>query len=68
MNEYKTLTYEEKDSVAWVTINRPDAHNSFTSEMQEEFRSLWQSLRSNDEVKVIVLTGCLLYTSDAADE
>ena len=57
MNEYKTLIYEEKDSVAWVTINRPDAHNSFTSEMQEEFRSLWQSLRSNDEVNVIVLTG-----------
>ena len=48
MNDYKTLIYEEKDSVAWVTINRPEAHNSFTSEMQQEFRSLWQSLRSND--------------------
>ena len=57
MNDYKTLIYEEKDSVAWVTINRPEAHNSFTSEMQQEFRSLWQSLRSNDEINVIVLTG-----------
>ena len=57
MNDYKTLIYEEKNSVAWITINRPEAHNSFTAEMQEEFRSLWQSLRSNDEVNAIILTG-----------
>ena len=57
MAGYKTLIYEEKDSVGWVTINRPEAYNSFTFEMQEEFRSLWRSLRSNDQINVIVLTG-----------
>lgn len=44
MAGYKTLIYEEKDSVGWVTINRPEAYNSFTFEMQEEFRSLWRSI------------------------
>ena len=57
MAGYKTLIYEEKDSVGWVTINRPEAYNSFTFEMQEEFRSLWRSLRLNDQINVIVLTG-----------
>ena len=40
MAEYKTLIYEERILVGWVTINRPEAYNSFTFEMQEEFRSL----------------------------
>ena len=54
---YETLIYEERDHVAWVTLNRPAAHNAFTALMQDEFRNLWQSLRTNDNVRVIVLTG-----------
>ena len=75
MAGYETLICEERDHVAWVTLNRPDAHNAFTALMQAECQDLWRSLRTNDEVRVVVLTGagerafcCLLYTSDAADE
>ena len=57
MANYETLVVEEQDRVAWVTLNRPEAHNAFTALMQEECRNLWRSLRPNDEVHVIVLTG-----------
>jgi len=57
MADYETLVVEEQDRVAWVTLNRPEAHNAFTALMQEECRNLWRSLRTNDEVHVIVLTG-----------
>ncbi|MED5167583.1 MAG: enoyl-CoA hydratase-related protein, partial [Actinomycetota bacterium] len=57
MANYETLVVEERDRVAWVTLNRPEAHNAFTALMQEECRNLWRSLRTNDEVRVVVLTG-----------
>jgi enoyl-CoA hydratase/carnithine racemase len=55
--EFETLLYQEKDGVAWVTLNRPDVHNAFNSVMQRELQALWRGLRSNDDVRCIVLTG-----------
>ncbi|MBV8161377.1 MAG: enoyl-CoA hydratase/isomerase family protein [Acidimicrobiia bacterium] len=57
MADYETILYEEKDGVAWVTLNRPDVHNAFNARMQRELRETWRSLRGNDEVRCIVLTG-----------
>ena len=57
MADYETISYEERDHVAWVTLNRPDAHNAFTALMQEECQDLWRSLRTDDGVRVVVLTG-----------
>jgi len=58
MNEFETITYDEgDDGVAVVTLNRPDVHNAFNSLMQRELHTLWRSLRRNDDVRCIVLTG-----------
>jgi enoyl-CoA hydratase/carnithine racemase len=53
----KTLLYEERGGVAIVTLNRPEVHNAFDQTMQEELRHVWTSLRTNDDVRVVVLTG-----------
>jgi 1,4-dihydroxy-2-naphthoyl-CoA synthase len=55
--EFETITYEEADGVATVTLNRPDVHNAFNSLMQRELHTLWRALRRHDPVKCIVLTG-----------
>ena len=57
MSEFQTIIYEETDGVAWVTLNRPEAHNAFNDQMQRELRGLWHGLRYNDDVRCIVLTG-----------
>jgi enoyl-CoA hydratase/carnithine racemase len=57
MPEYETLLYEERDGVAWVTMNRPDRMNAFNSLMQRELHDCWRSLRRNDDVRCVVLTG-----------
>jgi enoyl-CoA hydratase/carnithine racemase len=57
VTEYETLLYEERDGVAYVTLNRPDALNSFDSTMMREVQDLWRSLRGNDDVRCVVLTG-----------
>ncbi|MHB8289702.1 MAG: enoyl-CoA hydratase/isomerase family protein [Acidimicrobiales bacterium] len=54
---YETLEVETYGSVTWVTLNRPEVHNAFNASMQTELRHLWRALRSDDSVRVIVLTG-----------
>jgi enoyl-CoA hydratase/carnithine racemase len=54
---FETLLYEERDGVAWVTLNRPDRMNAFNSLMQRELHDLWRGLRRHDDVRCIVLTG-----------
>jgi enoyl-CoA hydratase/carnithine racemase len=55
--DYETIIYEEIEGVAWVTLNRPDVHNAFNFQMQRELKDVWRSLRSNDDVRCVVLTG-----------
>ena len=57
MGQLETILYEEHDGVAVVTLNRPDVLNAFNQRMQDELRELWRSLRTNDDVRCIVLTG-----------
>jgi enoyl-CoA hydratase/carnithine racemase len=57
MAGYETIIYEERDGIAFITLNRPDALNSFNSTMAAEVKNVWQSLRTNDDVRCAVLTG-----------
>lgn len=57
MPDYESILYEEKDSVAWVTLNRPEVHNAFNAKMQHELHDMWRSLRTNDDIRCVVLTG-----------
>lgn len=57
MDDLETLLYEERDAVAIVTLNRPDVLNAFNRAMQRELRQVWRSLRTNDDVRVVILTG-----------
>lgn len=53
----ETLDYAERDGVAVVTLNRPEVHNAFNETMQRELRETWQQLRTNDDVRAVVVTG-----------
>jgi enoyl-CoA hydratase/carnithine racemase len=55
--DFETIRYEERNGVAYVTLDRPERHNAFNSLMQREVHSLWRSLRRHDDVRCIVLTG-----------
>ncbi len=57
MPDYEAIVYEETDGVAWVTLNRPQVHNAFNLQMQRELKEVWRSLRGNDDVRCVVLTG-----------
>ena len=53
----KSFLYEERDAVAFITLNRPDRLNSLTFEVYRELTDTLSALRSRDEVRVVVITG-----------
>jgi enoyl-CoA hydratase/carnithine racemase len=57
VENFETLLYDERDGVAVVTLNRPEVHNAFNLAMQRELKQVWTSLRTNDAVRAVVLTG-----------
>jgi enoyl-CoA hydratase/carnithine racemase len=57
VDSFETILYEERDGVAVVTLNRPEVYNAFNYAMQLELRQVWTSLRTNDAVRAVVLTG-----------
>lgn len=54
---FNTLTYEVKDNIATITLNRPDRYNAFNNELSFEFIDALKKTRKDPEVRVIVLTG-----------
>ncbi len=58
MSEHQTITVEvAENGVATVTLNRPEVLNAFNATMVDEIHQLWRSMRHDDDVRCIVLTG-----------
>ena len=53
----ETLLVDIADGVAVVTLNRPEVMNSFNAQMRTELTALWAALRTDDEVRCILVTG-----------
>jgi len=49
--------YEVSDGVATLTFNRPEVMNALTFEVYAQLRDLFETLRYDDAVRAIVLTG-----------
>ena len=57
MTSYTTISVEQSGSVLIMTLDRPDVLNAFDQTMQDEVRSVWREMRSDDSVNVGVITG-----------
>ena len=53
-----TFQYEKQGRVAIMTINRPEAHNAFTSEMLRAMDASFADFNEDDELWVAILTAC----------
>lgn len=51
------VCYEVIDHIAVVTLDRPDALNAFTDEMEAQLIDSFDRADGDDEVRVVVLTG-----------
>lgn len=55
MASYETILLEVEEHVATVTLNRPEALNSFNGQMCAEFRDFWARARDDEDIHCVVL-------------
>jgi len=53
----QSFLYEERGSIALITLNRADRLNSLTFEVYRELTDTLAALRSRDEVRAVIITG-----------
>ena len=57
MKQYGTLMVEEKDGIAIVTVNRPEALNAINASVMDDLLIVFASLKIKEEIGVVILTG-----------
>src|SRR5882762_6719137 len=48
---------EHRSGVAWITLNRPDARNALSRDVNLQLKDLADELEDRDDVRAIVITG-----------
>jgi 2-(1,2-epoxy-1,2-dihydrophenyl)acetyl-CoA isomerase len=54
---YSSIQVTTKDGICMVRLNRPEVRNALGLEMREELKEFFTTVRNDDSVRVIVLTG-----------
>jgi 2-(1,2-epoxy-1,2-dihydrophenyl)acetyl-CoA isomerase len=54
---YENLLYEVQNNICTITLNRPQVYNALSPELIQEITKAMQEAESNDDVRVIVITG-----------
>jgi len=58
VNQYETISIEvDDDGVALLTLDRPDALNSFTVTMARELEQFFRDDATDDSIRAVVVTG-----------
>src|SRR5713101_1879056 len=52
----RTVLYEVRDNVAWITLNRPEALNALNREESNAIGEAFQEATSDDSVWIVVMT------------
>lgn len=54
---FKTIKYEVKENIAYVTVNRPEAMNALNMEVLDELYTAFYQIAKDEEVKAAIVTG-----------
>jgi len=57
MDGFKTLIYEKKHSIAFVTLNRPEALNVYNIQMRDDLYQVLCAIKDDSEVLVAIFKG-----------
>ena len=54
---YKTIRYEGKKQIGYITLNRPRAFNAINVQLASELEDVCQEVRDDEEIRVVIITG-----------
>ena len=55
--EFKYIIYEKSEAIATITLNRPEALNSFSKEVADEVLQAVEDIKNDENTRVVILTG-----------
>ena len=55
--ELHNVLYEVKESILYLTLNRPDVYNALSPEMWKDLNTAIDAARNDPEIRVIIITG-----------
>jgi enoyl-CoA hydratase len=55
--ELKNIIFEKKDSLAWITLNRPEVRNAQNDFLRAEVLWALENSRDDDDVRILIITG-----------
>ena len=57
MSGFPTVIYEKRDTIAYVTLNRPQFLNAYNIQMRDDLYQVLGGIRDDSEVRVAILKG-----------
>jgi enoyl-CoA hydratase/carnithine racemase len=54
---YETLLVEQRQHIAYATLNRPTALNALSTELRRDLKQFFTDIRAAREIRLVILTG-----------
>ncbi len=49
------LIFEKRNQIAWLTLNRPEVHNSLNPEMLVSLAAAWKEIEKDDAIRATIV-------------
>ena len=57
MSNFETIIYQKRDSIGYVTLNRPQALNVYNIQMRDELYQVLGAIKDDSEIRVAIFNG-----------
>ncbi|MBU2608848.1 MAG: enoyl-CoA hydratase/isomerase family protein [Chloroflexi bacterium] len=57
MGSFQTVIYEKNESMAYITLNRPEVLNSFNTQMRDDMYQILGAIKDDAEVAAVIIKG-----------
>src|ERR1700687_2065930 len=51
------LVFEVRNHIAYMTLNRPQVHNSISPELVVQMAEAWERINADDDIRIAIVTG-----------
>ncbi len=51
------LLFEVRKHIAYMTLNRPQVHNSINPELMVQLAEAWERVNADDDIRIAIVTG-----------
>ncbi|MFC1925170.1 enoyl-CoA hydratase/isomerase family protein [Chloroflexota bacterium] len=54
---YQSISYQKRDSIGYITLNRPEVSNAISTQMAMELEAVCGQINQDEDIRVVVVSG-----------